>query len=202
VPAHAAGVVHVVVTSSGGSSAVVSGDQFTYLAVPTVTRIGPAAGPLTAGTLVTILGSGFVPGAIVTVGGLSATSVVVSSSTRITARVPAHAPGLVDVRVSTAGGTSATVVADRYRYLPRPVVTTVSPTSGRSLGGLRITVRGSGFVAGSVVRFGTVAGRVVSLTSTRIVVTTPRHAKGRVSVTVVTPGGTSIARATARYLFV
>ena len=189
-PAHAAGVVDVVVTGSSGPSPVVTGDRFTYLAVPTVTRIGPTAGPLTAGTLVTILGTGFVPGATVTVGGRAATSVVVTASTRITARVPAHAAGLVDVRVATAGGTSAAVATDRFRYLPRPVVTTVSPTSGRSLGGLRITVRGSGFVAGAVVRFGTVAGRVVSLTSTRIVVTTPRHAKGRVYVTVVTPGGT------------
>ena len=202
VPAHAAGVVDVVVTSPGGSSPVVSGDRFTYLAAPAVTRVAPAAGPLTGGTLVTITGSGFVPGAVVTVGGHSATSVTVASSTRITARVPAHAAALLDVRVTTPGGTSTIVAADRFRYLPRPVVTTVSPTSGRKLGGLRITVRGSGFVAGAVVRFGTVAGRVVSLTSTRIVVTTPRHAKGRVSVTVVTPGGVSAARATARYLFV
>jgi hypothetical protein len=201
VPAHAAGAVDVVVTGSGGPSPVVAGDQFTYLALPTVTRIGPTAGPVTGGTNITITGSGFLAGASVSVGGKAATSVVVVSPTRITARTPAHVAGLVEVRVSSIGGVSASVATDRFRYLPRPLLTRLTPTSGTRLGGRSVTLVGTGFVVGAVVRFGTTAAHIVSLRATRIVVLAPRHAAGRVAVSVTTPGGRSAAHLTARFLY-
>ena len=200
VPAHAAGPVDVRVTSGGGTSAATASDRFTYLQSPVVRRVVAGSGPVTGGTTVTITGTGFVAGASVTIGGRAATHVVVTAPTRITARLPAHAAGAVDVRVRTAGGVSAVTAADRFRYLPRPVVTSVSPTSGTRRGGRVVTVRGTGFVVGVVVRFGTTTARVVSVVSTRIVVVTPRHARGRVAVSATTPGGTSAARVTARYL--
>ena len=46
----------------------------------------------------------------------AATSVVVVSSTKITAKTPAHAAGTVDVRVVTPAGTSAVVAADKYTF--------------------------------------------------------------------------------------
>jgi hypothetical protein len=201
-PTHAAGAVDVTVTTSGGTSAATGADLFTYLAAPTVTRIAPSSGPVTGGTTVTITGTAFRPGATVTVGGHAATAVVVVSATRITARAPAHIAGFVDVRVSTTGGVSPVVATDRYRYLPRPVLTGVTPSSGPRLGGRSVTLVGTGFTVGSVVRFGTTQARVVTLRSTRIVVVTPRHLKGRVPVSVTTPGGTSAARLSARYLYV
>jgi hypothetical protein len=202
VPSHAAGAVDVVVTTAGGRTTPSSSTVYTYVAAPTVTRITPVYAPLGGGSVITITGTNFRAGATVSVGGVAATSVVVASPTRITARVRAHAAGTVDVRVSTVGGSSAISAVDRLRYLPRPVVTAVSPASGRARGGARITVSGSGFVPGSQVRIGTVLARVISVTATRIVVVAPRHAVGRVAVTVVTPGGTSAARLAARYRYV
>jgi hypothetical protein len=70
---------------------------------PTVTSISPTSGPISGGTLVTITGSSFVAGVIVTFGGAGATGVNVASATSITATTPSHAAGVVDVVVSLAG---------------------------------------------------------------------------------------------------
>src|SRR6185369_8946123 len=70
----------------------------------------------------TITGTGFLPGATVSLGGTAATNVNVVSSTSITATTPAHAAGAVAVTVTitgsgflagatvTLGGTAATNV--------------------------------------------------------------------------------------------
>ena len=47
-PADSAGTVDITVTTSEGTSATSSADQFTYAAVPAVTGISPASGPLLA----------------------------------------------------------------------------------------------------------------------------------------------------------
>ena len=44
----------------------------------------------------------------VTFGGVNATSVVVTSSTKATLRTPSHAAGVVDVTVTTTDGQSST----------------------------------------------------------------------------------------------
>ncbi len=56
-PAHAAGTVDVTVTTLGGTSAKSSSDQYTYAAVPTVTSLSPATGPIAGGTIITITGT-------------------------------------------------------------------------------------------------------------------------------------------------
>src|SRR5207249_9733853 len=80
------GAVHVHVTTSGGTSAEVAGDQFTYNAVqPAVTSVSPNNGPTGGGTSVTITGTNFINGATVAFGLTPATGVVVNSATSITA---------------------------------------------------------------------------------------------------------------------
>jgi phosphatidylinositol-3-phosphatase len=108
-PAHASGQVNVVVINPGGQSAT-STNGFTYAAAqtqpPTVTSVTPASGTTAGGTSITISGSGFAAGATVAVGGTSATNVVVSNSTTITATTSAHAAGSVDVVVTNSNGQS------------------------------------------------------------------------------------------------
>ena len=70
-------------------------------------NVAPGAG--SAGTTVTLQGSGFAPGASVAFGGVAATNVLVSGSTKLTATVPAHAAGAVDVVVTNPNGQSATL---------------------------------------------------------------------------------------------
>jgi len=90
------------------------------LSPPTVTSVSAATGPSAGGTVVTITGTrfggveSFVP--VVTFGGVAATAVAVgtvgnTSFTKITCTTPPHAPGQVDVIVTTtAGGASAPLV--------------------------------------------------------------------------------------------
>lgn len=76
-------------------------------ASPSLKNVAPGNG--SAGTTVTLQGTGFATGASVAFGGVAATNVVVSSSTRVSAAVPAHAAGDVDVVVTNADGQSATL---------------------------------------------------------------------------------------------
>lgn len=74
---------------------------------PSIKNAAPGAG--SSGTTVTLQGTGFAPGASVTFGGVAATNVTVSSSTKLTAVAPAHAAGQVDVVLTNPNGRSATL---------------------------------------------------------------------------------------------
>jgi hypothetical protein len=111
------GTVNVTVTTAGGTSAASTADRFSFLAVPTVSKVTPALGPVGGDTTVTIKGTGFTVPAAVSFGGVAATNVVVENSTTITATSPATAgPGTVDVTVTTLGGTSVTSTSDQFTY--------------------------------------------------------------------------------------
>jgi hypothetical protein len=92
-----------------------------YAALPrnclAVTSISPVAGPVAGGTRVTIRGYGFVAPADVTIGGVSATDVVVAGPSSLTAVTPPHATGLADVTV-TIPGPEQTTVAQSFFYFP------------------------------------------------------------------------------------
>ncbi len=88
----------------------------TTLYTPKVTAIAPASGADAGGTVVTITGEHFTSGATVKIGGVSATSVTVSSETTITAITPAGTAGAADI-VVTVGYLSGTL-AEGFTYLP------------------------------------------------------------------------------------
>jgi len=75
--------------------------------VLTVAAISPASGPASGGTSVTITGKAFVGGATVTIGGVPATDVLVSSPGELTAVTPALTPGLFDEVAVTVGAATA-----------------------------------------------------------------------------------------------
>lgn len=121
-PPGTVGPAVVLVTNPGGLiSGLASG--FTYAAgaavtpatppTPTgfgiaVTSVSPSSGPVGVATLVTITGQGFLPGAVVTIGGLPATNVTVISSTQILASAPTGATaGAALVVVSNVGAAGA-----------------------------------------------------------------------------------------------
>lgn len=90
----------------------------TLTRVPSVTGLSPASGVLGGGTIVTITGAGFTNDAGVTFGGTAASSVTYVSPTEITAVLPAGgAAGVVDVVVTTSGGTSPNTAADDFTYV-------------------------------------------------------------------------------------
>jgi hypothetical protein len=166
----------------------------TTTTTPTVTSVSPSAGPVAGGQGVTIVGTHLTGATSVTFGSAAATHVVVVSSTKLTARTPAHAAAVVDVRVTTPDGTSPAVKADRYAFRARPAVTSVSPRSGPTAGGRTVTVVGKNLTAASRVTFaGKRATHLVVVSATKLTVRTPAHAAALVDVRVTTPGGRSAA---------
>ncbi len=111
-----------VVSSNPAVTGTDNGSAITITALPTITMLSPASGPV--GTSVTITGTNFSGATVVRFGDSPASSFVVNSATSITAIV---APGTITstVRVSTACGsafsstpfvvlTAPTTVADSY----------------------------------------------------------------------------------------
>jgi lysophospholipase L1-like esterase len=126
-----AGTWSLFVTTSGGTSAANTSDNFTYNTggvVPTVTAVSPNSGPTAGGTTVTITGTGFVSGATVVIGqgngtsGALAATVTSTTSTTITATTGGGAKaGTFNLYVTTPGGTSAGNAGDSYSYQAAPV---------------------------------------------------------------------------------
>jgi hypothetical protein len=104
------------------TSAIVSPTRGTPVPppAPTLTSVEPTEGPVEGGTGITLIGTNFVAGATVTVGGNAATDVVVVDATTIACTAPAGAAGPADVSVTTTGGTASLTEAFTYNPLLRP----------------------------------------------------------------------------------
>ena len=114
---------------------------------PTITSIAPISGPTAGGTPITITGWDLAGATSVTVGGVAATSVVVVSSTSITAVTPAGTVGAKSVAVTTPGGTESLASAFTYvastgwytvleQYVDPAVVTNVTMRNAINASGL------------------------------------------------------------------
>src|SRR5579862_3074870 len=79
---------------------------------PTLASVNPATGPIGGNTVVTATGTGFLPGATVSVNGVFATHVVVNSNTSITFTTPSsatNASNAVNVVVANPNGLAVTL---------------------------------------------------------------------------------------------
>ncbi len=189
-PAHAAGFVNVIVTTVGGSSTLTNG--YLFVGGTTLTSVTPSAGPVAGLVNVTLTGSGFTGETLVTFGNKPSLAVFPNlEGTELTALLPSHVAGLVDVMVATAGG-SATLTG-AFTFVEAPTFTSLTPVVGPVAGGTSVTLTGTNFRAGMQVRFGGVLATLGSVNpgGTSATVTTPAHAAGAVDVSVTTPGGTA-----------
>lgn len=144
-PAHMPGVVDVVV-SAAGASATLTG-AFTYTrGAPTLTAVAPASGPTAGGTLLTLTGTGFAPGATISVGGSAATDVVIVSNVLARAVAPAHAAGAVDVVLTNDDAQLATLM-NGFTYVAPLSNETGTVTDGGS-GSLGSDATGGGGAGG------------------------------------------------------
>lgn len=100
-------MVAITVTNPDGHSASLP-SGFDYSSGPSLSSVSPNTGPVTGGTSVTLVGSGFQSGASVSFGGIAATSVKLISSTEIQAVSPVSPAGTVTIVVTNSdalGGT-------------------------------------------------------------------------------------------------
>lgn len=182
-PAGMAGPADIVVTNPDNQSATLSA-SFTYVAAPTVTAISPNHGPVQGGTVVTLTGTGFLPNASVSIGGVPAFAVTVTSATSATAITNGAPAGVGDV-VFTNADTQRGTLPMAFTFDPAPTMVSVSPVSGSSAGGTRVTLTGTGFLPGATVLFGTDPSPMVTvMSSTSVQAEAPPHAVGVVSISV------------------
>lgn len=84
---------------------------------PVILSVNPSLGTTRGGTIVTISGNGFQPGARVFFGDTPASSVSFSNAQELVAVTDAHAAAVVEVTVTNPDGGTARV-ADAYSYTP------------------------------------------------------------------------------------
>jgi hypothetical protein len=191
-------VVDITVTKPSGTSLTSLADQFTYAGpppVPVITSVSPSAGPTAGGTEVTITGTNLAGATAVAFGtGHAAATFTIDSDTEIKATSPAESAGVVDVRVTTPGGMSATSNADHFTFIAPPApptVTGVSPNNGSTAGGTVVTISGTALTGATAVLFGTKSASFSVNSASQITAHSPAGAAGTVNVTVTTPVGTS-----------
>ena len=184
-PASIAGPVSVTVTNPDSQNGTLPNAFVFTLRVSTVS---PNSGSTLGGTAVTITGSGFDSGAAVAFDGISATDIVVVSSTDIMATTPAHAAGAVMVSVTNPNSQNGSLAGGFTYVAAPPTVDAVVPNSGSSLGGTAVSITGTGFEAGAAVTFDAEpATSVVVVSANQITATTPAHPPGGATVTVTNP---------------
>jgi len=145
----------------------------------------------------TITGTGFVSGSVLSFGGVQLVTAV-DSATQLHATVPAGvlkfaAP--LDVLVINPdtvgladGGASLPAL---FTILPPPTLTALHLPVGSTAGGETVTLTGTGFVAGATVSFGGLAATNVTVVNgTTLTAITPAHGAGVVDVSVVSSGVT------------
>ncbi|KIH77071.1 OmpA family protein [Geoalkalibacter ferrihydriticus] len=192
-PQAPAGTVDVVVTTPAGSATLHAG--FTYIDEPLLlNNVIPGRVSTQGGDLISLTGTGFLPGAIVSIDGnaLPVTAVQITSPGDIIAELPARGPGLATVTVQNPDATFS-IWPGTLEFITPPQIFSIFPPSGPATGGTLVDVFGSGFdPASSVVLDTMTLANVVQLTSGHLQFTTPAGAAGTcVTGEVINPDGFS-----------
>ena len=205
-PPESAGTVDVTVVTPLGTSAVVPGDQYTYVnAPPAVQLVTPSGGSIAGGTNVTIAGASFTGATSIEFGTVAAISFTIDSDLQITAVAPAEAAGTVDVTVVTPTGTSPvfhslTNNGDQFTYSAPPTASYITPAGGPV--GTPVAIIGTGFVSApgiTQVLFGTTPAPGFTVDSDTHISAVVPPVSGTVDVTIVTPAGTTATTGLMQY---
>jgi len=197
--ANVAGSASVLVTTPSGTNDETTIFLYT-LPIPEIASVSPSSGSTLGGTSITITGTYFTDATEVTIGGVAVTEFTVVDSTTITATTDANVAGSASVLVTTPSGTNEANSLFEYVLVP-PVVSSVSPSSGSTLGGTSITITGTYFADATEVTIGGVAVTEFTVVdSTTITATTDANVAGSASVLVTTPSGTNEANSLFEYV--
>jgi len=188
IPPGTEGAKDVVVTNPDGQKATLHGG-YTYNPFPVIKRVEPRyGGPLRGGTEITITGSNFMEGVVVTIGEKRVQQLEFFSPTELRLKTPPGTIGPKPVRVTNPDGQEA-ILEDGFTYNPAPTITSISPNAGPLEGGMPITITGERFIAGIDVLIGGAEASVEGVLPARIIALTPLSDAGVKDVTVRNPDG-------------
>ncbi len=167
----------ITVSGPGGTGSIAG-----FNMIPVIDSFTPASG--TAGTSISIIGSGLDAATAVTIGGVAVQSFVADSLGHITAVVGAGATGVIAV---TAPGGSGSSASSFTWYYP-PAIASFAPLTAKI--GAVITIKGKHFIGTTSVTFGGVpAASFTVISDTQLTAVLGKGSSGSVAVT--TPGGTA-----------
>ncbi len=169
------------ITWSGSGSILgpIDGSSYTPL---TITAISPNIGSIVGGTAITLTGTGFATGAAVTIGGAAATGCTVSGTTSITCTTAANSAGAQNVVVRVGSNNQTLSGGFTYQAL---ALTSISPNTGGTAGGLSVTLTGTGFTSSTTVTIGGASATGCTVSGlTSMTCTTPAGSTGAKDVVV------------------
>jgi uncharacterized repeat protein (TIGR02543 family) len=197
VPSGTSGAKDVVVTTAAGSVTAVN--AYRYAGAPTISSLSVVSGPLAGGATTVIIGTNLESATAVTVGGANATRVT-NTATALTITTPSGTVGAKNVVVTTAGGT--VTVTNAYTYVAAPTITSLSVTSGSTVGGTVLVIAGTNMSNTTGVTVGGVPATFETNTSTSITITTPASVTdGLKNVILTTAGGPAPLNNSFNYKF-
>lgn len=205
-PASTAGQRDIQITNQVGTATLTG--AFTYVAPPTLASISPVLVTVNGGTIVTLVGTNLNNATSVNLGSLTVSPETVSS-TKIRFTTPARTAGLLDIGVTTPGGTATLSSAIEFTSSAlTPIVFSISPTSGPAAGGTSVTVTGKNFSGNysqsvSAAINGVTGSAVVVIDDSTLTFTSPAHvAAASLDISVTTGAGTGTLASAFSYLAV
>jgi len=189
-PQRPAGLGVLVVTNLDGlSGTLTSGFTTGANNAPSITSVTPPDGPLAGGTTLSIAGSGFLPGAVLQIGGAPVTIVSQTATLINRGHARTRRRGSLDHRRELRRPQrQRSATGFTYKRDPAPTITASPRPPVRASAARLSRITGASFVAGATVKFDLIPSPSVSLLSpTSLIVISPPNIIGAVSITVTNP---------------
>ncbi|MBW2523933.1 MAG: IPT/TIG domain-containing protein [Deltaproteobacteria bacterium] len=200
--APAAGAVDVVVENPDGQTAVLAGG-FTYElppAPPKIISVAPNQGWCAGGTRVTVTGDNFDDLTVLRVGEVQC-SIEQRTRTELIATTPPHeTPEVVAVEVVNRERVPVRLEKGfTYRQRPAPSIADVSPSSGPTTGGTRVTIEGQNLGSEVAVRLGRQRAKLLRAQgeTALLIETPPQRSAGLVDIELVSPDESTVTKSKA-----
>lgn len=181
-PPHVRGAVDVRASNRDVTAMLPQG--MTYFDPLSLESVRPATAPIAGGIPVTLIGTGLSLDMIVEFGGPTAiVDSVNADGTEAIVTVPAHAAGLVNVRLENATDAVITENAFYYAAPGSLAIVAASPKQAAAIGGSKITLIGSGLdAAGLSIEVDGIPATIIESGPGHVVIQVPAHAPGLVDI--------------------
>ncbi len=140
-----------------------------------------------ANAVVTISGTGFVPGLTLALNGAAIVPTSISAE-EVTFQFPAGTPCDSTLVLTNPDGQSQS-----WALNPTPTVTNTILNQGPAAGGSVFVVQGTGFAPGLTVTMGGAPANVLSASASVVTISTPPGTPGVAAVVLTTPGGCTVS---------
>ena len=194
IPPGTVGTVDVTVTSPDGTEWILE-NGYTYdpFPPPGISSIHPNRGPAAGGTEITIKGSNFRDGAVVSIGAIGVEQLDILSPAEIRLKTPPSTASAKNVYVVNPDGQQAEKIGG-FTYTPPLAITVIAPNVGVTKGGTSVKIIGRQFGVGDSTPEVTIGGVAVSSVTARssrelLIRTPPASTPGAKDVVVRNPNG-------------